>query len=515
MICEEVNRLPSKYRAPIVACYFEAKTHEEAAHQLGWPQGTVASWLARGRDLLHRRLVRRGVTLSASAFAAALSVQTSQAALARIIITTMKTLAASRLVGSLVPPNIAALAEGVLRIMFWTRMKIVTAVLLLAVLSGAVPTLWHTSRITAEQPGERALKSGEGGRKAGAAEKPADDPAQLAQNMAISRLNMKKLVSAFHKYSFANQGRLPPPAILGKDGKPLLSWRVLLLPYLGERELYEKFKLSEPWDSPNNKKLLPRMPEVYAAPGVKLRQPFYTFYQVFVSPKPTGGAGAGAGAAGGAGAEAGAPEADAGIQAAFVEGWQMRFPASFTDGTANTILIVEAGEAVPWTKPVDLPFSNAPGQPLPKLGGVFADVIQAAAASGDIFIISKKYDEWNLRAAITSNGGEVINFSAIEARPLPSAVSAERADKALVEWRHKNDYLRQDLKEARERIELLQEELDVLRQRSGDKKRSISELRLERVKQETERLEAERKKVQEEIATLVKEIQRLQESAKK
>src|SRR5262249_47803031 len=58
MVCEEVQRLPAKYRAPIVACYFEAKTHEEAAHQLGWPQGTVASRLARGRDLLRHRLIR-------------------------------------------------------------------------------------------------------------------------------------------------------------------------------------------------------------------------------------------------------------------------------------------------------------------------------------------------------------------------------------------------------------------------------------------------------------------------
>src|SRR6516162_1454542 len=81
LICEEVNRLPPKYRAPVIACYFEAKTHEEAAQQLGWPRGTVAGRLARARDMLHRRLVRRGVTLTSSAFAAALTVRTTQAAL--------------------------------------------------------------------------------------------------------------------------------------------------------------------------------------------------------------------------------------------------------------------------------------------------------------------------------------------------------------------------------------------------------------------------------------------------
>jgi RNA polymerase sigma factor (sigma-70 family) len=493
MVCEEVNRLPPKYRAPIVACYFEAKTHEEAAHQLGWPQGTVASLLARGRDLLHRRLIRRGLTLSATVFAAVLSTRTSQAALAARITTTMKMLVAGSMAGAIVSPRIAALARGVSRAMFWTRTKIVAAVVLLAVLSGVAPTLWHTPRITAEQPGDKAAKTGEARGREGAGGQSAEDPAQVARNMAISRLNMRKLVSSMHKYAEANQGRLPPPAVPGKDGKMLLSWRVLLLPYLGEGELYEKFKLSEPWDSPHNKKLLPRMPEVYAAPGVKLRQPFYTFYQVFVSPKPK--------------------EGEDVIQAAFVEGWQMRFPASFTDGTANTILIIEGGEAAPWTKPVDLPYVG--NQALPKLGGAFTEVIQAATASGDIFVISRKYDESNLRAAITSNGGEVINTSKLEAQPLPSVVAAERADRAIVEWRRKNEYLRRELKETRERMDLLQDELDVLRERSGDKKMSAAELRLERLKQENARLEAEQKKLYEEIADLVKEIQKLQQHTKK
>ena len=69
-----MNRLPARYRTPIVVCFFEGKTHEEAAHQLGWPRGTVASRLARGRELLRRRLVRRGVTLTAAALGTALSV---------------------------------------------------------------------------------------------------------------------------------------------------------------------------------------------------------------------------------------------------------------------------------------------------------------------------------------------------------------------------------------------------------------------------------------------------------
>src|SRR5262249_55645747 len=67
----------------------------------------------------------------------------------------------------------------------------------------------------------------------------------------------------------SGRGNLPPVAIADRKGKPLLSWRVALLPYLGEWDLYRKFKLDEPWDSPHNKALLPLMPEIYACPSFK------------------------------------------------------------------------------------------------------------------------------------------------------------------------------------------------------------------------------------------------------
>ena len=438
----------------------------------------MAGRLARARELLRRRLVRRGVTLTVAAFAAALAVPTAPAALTGLIqstIQTAKLFAAAQSTNALLSPRIVALAEGVLKAMYWTRVKIVMMVLLVAGLGGAGATFWAAPRSVAEPPRAAAAARP----KAADAEK-ADDAKKLVRNMAISRLNLKKVVLAMHGYADANKGSLPPPAVVGKDGKDRLSWRVLLLPYLGERDLYEQFKLSEPWDSPHNKKLLSKMPKVFAPPGVTTRQPHSTFYQIFVSPKPKVG---------------NAPEAGW-LPAAFIDGQQMRFPASFTDGLANTILIIEAGNAVPWTKPDDLPYPA--DKPLPKLGGMFRDVIQAAFANGDTHTLTKQYDEFNLRAVITSSGGEVMDFGKIEARS------------AAADCRRKNLELRQKLEDAQDRLRPLKEELDALHGRVRDTKGPPdADSRLEELKKENARLQKELEKMKAEVQNANDEIGRL------
>src|SRR5262249_40381611 len=136
-----------------------------------------------------------------------------------------------------------------------------------------------------------------------------------------------------------------------KAGKPLLSWRVAILPYLDQGALYKQFRLDEPWDSDHNKKLLAKMPAVLEPP---LRpdgwRPNTTFYQVFT-----------------------------GDDTLFPPGKTVKI-TDVRGGRSGPLRVVEAGEAVPGTKPQDLPYD--PTRPLPMLGGIFHEGFQAVMADG-------------------------------------------------------------------------------------------------------------------------------------
>jgi RNA polymerase sigma factor (sigma-70 family) len=123
LLHEEVNRLPAKYRVPVVLCYLEGKTHDETAQQLGWPLGTVKGRLARARDLLRGRLVRRGVTL----LPAGLGLLSRGAAEAAVPDALAASTARAALAGGGSAP-VVTLVEGVLRAMFLTRVKMVVLV---------------------------------------------------------------------------------------------------------------------------------------------------------------------------------------------------------------------------------------------------------------------------------------------------------------------------------------------------------------------------------------------------
>src|SRR5262249_49383960 len=126
------------------------------------------------------------------------------------------------------------------------------------------------------------LQRGEIKQDPAVAKKAQDRLQQRAQQLTSSN-NMKQLGLAMHIYHDANK-HPPAHAIYSKDGKPLLSWRVAVLPYIEQNELYQQFKFDEPWDSAHNKKLLEKMPQLYAPVRGKTKVPYATYYQVFTGP---------------------------------------------------------------------------------------------------------------------------------------------------------------------------------------------------------------------------------------
>jgi nitrous oxide reductase accessory protein NosL len=215
-----------------------------------------------------------------------------------------------------------------------------------------------------------------------------DEDYLLSKRHRIITNNLKQIALSLHAHNDVFKF-IPAAAFCSKkDGKPLLSWRVAILPFIEEDVLYRQFKLDEPWDSPHNIKLLPEMPKIYAPVGKKPKEPHSTYIQAFVG-KGT--------------AFELVPD-----MKFFFGAKGMSIPRDFRDGTSNTIAVVEAAEAIPWTKPGDLPYDAK--KPLPKLGGQFPGGFHAALMDGSVAFVSSKIDEETLRAMITRSGGEVVNW---------------------------------------------------------------------------------------------------------
>ena len=189
--------------------------------------------------------------------------------------------------------------------------------------------------------------------------------------------NLRQIALAMHNYHSGNN-TFPRAASVDQEGKPLLSWRVAILPYLGQRVLYNKFNLGEPWDSAQNKALLKEMPAIYSCPNRVKPEPFTTTYQV-----PVG-------------------------KNAMFEKDQDIGVVDVTDGTSNTILVVEARKAVPWTKPDDLQFDPAAVPSLFGAGSEHPGGFNAAVGDGSIRFIKDTIEVNKFRSMITRNLGEVI-----------------------------------------------------------------------------------------------------------
>ncbi len=175
-------------------------------------------------------------------------------------------------------------------------------------------------------------------------------------------------------------GHFPPPYIADANGRPMHSWRVLILPFLEQGELYAQYDMSEPWDGPNNRKLAARMPQIYAFHGDYQPGLTTTNYLAVVGPETV---------------------------------WSTRERRSFKniiDRPGATILIAEnRGLEVHWMEPRDLSFADMSFE-VNSPAGVSSKYTDPAVAmlDGSLHRLRKELPPATLKAMLTANGGEKI-----------------------------------------------------------------------------------------------------------
>jgi hypothetical protein len=199
--------------------------------------------------------------------------------------------------------------------------------------------------------------------------------------------NFKQIGLAFHNYAATYGGKLPEPGNLDQaTSKPLLSWRVHLLPYLGEDRLYRQFNLNEAWDSPNNLPLLNRMPAIYRS-EVRPAESTMTTYQMLVGPNT------------------------------LYPDWPPKGPGMFPrrfrinnipDGSSNTFFVVESSNPVPWTKAEDIAVD--PLTPVPSFGWSYPAQFLALFGDGSVRDMKRATPERTLRLYIDPADAQVIPF---------------------------------------------------------------------------------------------------------
>lgn len=186
--------------------------------------------------------------------------------------------------------------------------------------------------------------------------------------------NLRTIGLALHHYHDVH-GQFPGN-VTDDKGTPRLSWRVRLLPYLDGDDLFKSFTLNEAWDSEHNKALLEKRPPAFAP--VRLRgEPGHTYYLGFDGPDT------------------------------LFERGKATSVRSVVDGCRNTVMLVEAEKAVPWTKPEDLPFDA--NKDVPKLGAFFDGAFNFLTADGAVARARKEINPAALKSAIRMSDGHVVD----------------------------------------------------------------------------------------------------------
>ena len=205
---------------------------------------------------------------------------------------------------------------------------------------------------------------------------PAVQAAREAARRAHCLNNMKQIGLAMHNHHAA-RNRFPARANFDKEGKPLLSWRVHMLPYLDQQALYQQFHLDEPWNSEHNRKLITMMPKVFRNPSGSA-EPGKADYLAVCG------------------------------DGLMFDGSKGRSIADIRDGTSHTIMVVEADDdrAVIWTRPDDWQYN--PEDPLAGLGNAHPGGFCVLLADGSVRLMAEDIDQKTFRALLTIAGGEMI-----------------------------------------------------------------------------------------------------------
>lgn len=216
---------------------------------------------------------------------------------------------------------------------------------------------------------------------------PAVQQVRTAARRTMGMNNVRQLCLASLNHESAHRRFPSNIAINNPEAGENLSWRVHLLPFLDRQDLYDQFKLDEPWDSPNNRALIPQMPEYYQHP--QLQEDLAEGFTVFHMPTSP------------AGSEA---------PAVLVEGEQGITFDALTDGSSNTILILEVSksEAVPWTKPQDWQFD--PNNPSRGVGDTFPRTFIAGMCDGSTHSMDTQMSAEALKPLFTRSAGDTAPF---------------------------------------------------------------------------------------------------------